>query len=691
MKYDPNAFETWRPNFELRQSMMWLTGFVGFGEAGRWFDVSGATMGCALCCAGMGLWKFKPAARRFAMTKRLAGTPLPFVDFKEFRKMLSDPIHADHMWLGRGFSWGPTQTQRLAELMKRDYDKTYREALGAFYFLEYLRKNLLFTMIHPWQSRHNYYELQKLVAQQIGYTWIHGVGDTDEDLYQSMDQTEGHTLIIGTTGSGKTRAFDMLISQAVLREETVFIIDPKGDHDLMEKAQRACQELGRGARFVVFHPAFPQKSIRINLLANWSRPSEIADRISSLMPAQSENDPFKSFAFGALNAVCYGLTSIYSKPTLKNLKHYLAGTGSGALAALVIDALEAFIRKTVPNGPLMIEQAIAQIEPKKRDPETIAAAMVMLYQSCGVMDSDMDGLIAMFTHNREHFSKMITSLLPVLSMLTSGELGKMLSPSDDDPDKDRETFLDTGKLIEKNQVVYVGLDSLSDPLVGSAIGALFLSDLACVAGARYNYLGTEPEVQEVTAEDMDLDEEGTNPEKEAHDDLVGKTPKLSQKPKKQRINIFVDEAAEVINGPAIQLLNKGRGAGFRCFIATQTYADFAARLGSKEKANQVVGNLNNFLCLRCVDPDTQKFIVNKIPKTKIRSIMRSQGLSTTSNAPVPNGGSLGERMTEEEVPLIPPEVLGMLPNLEFIGIVSGGHIIKGRYPLILKDKAEFKH
>ena len=142
MKYDPNAFETWRPNFELRQSMMWLTGFVGFAEAGRWFDVSGATMGCALCCAGMGLWKFKPAARRFAMTKRLAGTPLPFVDFKEFRKMLSDPIHADHMWLGRGFSWGPTQTQRLAELMKRDYDKTYREALGAFYFLEYLRKNL---------------------------------------------------------------------------------------------------------------------------------------------------------------------------------------------------------------------------------------------------------------------------------------------------------------------------------------------------------------------------------------------------------------------------------------------------------------------------------------------------------------------------------------------------------------------
>lgn len=683
MKYDPNAFETWRPNFELRQSMMWFAGFLGFAEAGAWLDVSGATMGCALCCAGMGLWKFKPAARRFAMTRRLAGTPLPFVDFKEFQTMLSDPNHQHHLWLGRGFSWGPTQTQRIAELMKRDYNKTYREALGAMYFLNYLQKNKLFTLLHPWQSRHNWLEKQKLIANQVGYTWIHGVGDEDEDLYQDLSDTEGHTLIIGTTGSGKTRAFDMLISQAILREETVFIIDPKGDHDLMEKAERACRELGHVDRFVSFHPAFPQKSIRINLLKNWTRPSEIADRISSLMPAQTDNDPFKSFAFGALNAVCYGLTSIYSNPTLKNLKHYLAGTGSGALASLVIDALKAFLTKEIANGQLLIEQAIAKIAPKDRNSETVAAAMVEVYQSCGKTDSDMDGLIAMFTHNREHFSKMITSLLPVLSMLTSGQLGEMLSPSDEASKQEADSYADTKQLIKHNQVVYVGLDSLSDPMVGSAIGALFLSDLACVAGSRYNYDGTEPEVP-------DTETHKNKDGKAGLSRFLGKTPKLSQKPKEKRINIFIDEAAEVINGPAIQILNKGRGAGFRCFVATQTIADFAARLGNDRKATQVLGNLNNYICLRCVDPDTQKFIVSKLPKTKIRTIMRSQGLSTTSNAPVPNGGSLGERLTEEEVPLFPPELLGMLPNLEFIGNVSGGHVIKGRYPLILKDKSEFK-
>ena len=90
---------------------------------------------------------------------------------------------------------------------------------------------------------------------------------------------------------------------------------------------------------------------------------------------------------------------------------------------------------------------------------------------------------------------MSTSLLPILSMLTSGTLGDMLSPSKSIEEKQKNTWRDTNDLIAWNCVVYVGLDSLSDPMVGSAIGALFLSDLACVAGARYNFEGTEPPVE----------------------------------------------------------------------------------------------------------------------------------------------------------------------------------------------------
>lgn len=147
----------------------------------------------------------------------------------------------------------------------------------------------------------------------------------------------------------------------------------------------------------------------------------------------------------------------------------------------------------------------------------------------------------------------------------------------------------------------------------------------------------------------------------------------------------MDEAAEVVNTPFLQILNKGRGAHLKLFVATQTIADFIARMGSKERAFQLLGNLNNRICLRCIDTETQNFVADTFPKTKIFEVQRTQGQSTTAHEPMPRGGSFQERLADEEVPIFSPQLLGMLPNLEFIASLSGGHIIKGRYPLILDD------
>ena len=709
MDYDPTKYETFRPNYELKQSLAWFCTSIAYLGVGTFYSPGGAADLCAIGCMGMGLWKFKPAVHQLGKILRLAGTPLPFVDFEKLKSMMNDPVHEKDMWLGRGVPWGPNETQAMTELMNREYAKTYRDSLGFLYLIRYLRKNLKFTLLHPFKSRHNYYEIQKRIAEQPGYTFIHGVGGEEEDLFQPIGHTEGHTLIIGTTGSGKTRCFDLLISQAVLRGETVFIIDPKGDKDLMEKAQRACEMLGRGDKFVSFHPAFPNESIKINLLANWSRPSEIADRIAALMPTTSDSDPFKSFAFGAMNSVCAGLCSIYKSPTLKTIKHYLSGTGSGAIAALVVDVLHNYIAKSIPNGESEVARVIQAIPANKRDAENVANKLVELYQAKPIHQAEMDDLINLFTHPHDHFGKMITSLLPVLSMLTNGALGDMLSPPDADAGALTSTWRDTASLIDSNCVVYVGLDSLSDPMVGSAIGSLFLSDLACVAGARYNYTGTDamPKGQNQPAPDADRQQSAQQAEsgedvtksplqtiKDKAAGAVGaflhKTSRKSAGAKKRTINLFVDEAAEVVNGPFLQLLNKGRGANFKLFVATQTYADFASRMGSRDKASQLLGNLNNRICLRCVDPDTQKFVASLMPKTYIKRVERSQALSTNANVQGPSGGNLGERLTSTEVPLFQPEWLGMLPNLEFIASLSGGHVIKGRYPLILKDASEYK-
>ena len=90
-------------------------------------------------------------------------------------------------------------------------------------------------------------------------------------MYQSISHSEGQNLIVGTTGSGKTRLFDLLISQAIMRNEAVIIIDPKGDKEMKENARIACEASGNPGRFVQFHPAFPEESARIDPLRNFTR------------------------------------------------------------------------------------------------------------------------------------------------------------------------------------------------------------------------------------------------------------------------------------------------------------------------------------------------------------------------------------------------------------------------------------
>ncbi|MBP0533221.1 TraM recognition domain-containing protein, partial [Mycobacterium tuberculosis] len=67
------------------------------------------------------------------------------------------------------------------------------------------------------------------------------------------------------------------------------------------------------------------------------------------------------------------------------------------------------------------------------------------------------------------------------------------------------------------------------------------------------------------------------------------------------IVLLVDEVAEAINEQVIQILNKGRGAGFRSFVAFQSRSDLEAKLGSAAKMLQVLGNLNNQIILRLED------------------------------------------------------------------------------------------
>lgn len=43
---------------------------------------------------------------------------------------------------------------------------------------------------------------------------------------------------------------------------------------------------------------------------------------------------------------------------------------------------------------------------------------------------------------------------------------------------------------------------------------------------------------------------------------------------------------------------------------------------------------------------------------------------------------------EEEADLISPQLLGLLPGLEYIARISGGHIVKGRIPILVAKEGD---
>ena len=590
-----------RRNHEAIAAGGWLTGAVCALLTARsadlpqspflWMVGVSATMTAVRGAAAWRLWSEK---------RRLSGRGLTFISMRDLLAKMRG--HAAHLWLGYGFEWDQRHTQKVHEILKSDK-----------------------ASILPSQ-------------EGLGWRWMHGLEKKETDIYQALEDTAGHMLVVGTTGSGKTRTMDLLVAQAVARGEAVFIIDPKGDKDLRDAAKKACERLGAPERFVFFHPGFPEESARINPLQNFSRPTELATRIAELIPSETGADPFKAFAQMALNNIVQGLITTGEHPTLVSIRRHLESGPD----QLVINAVSAHCDAKMPNW----RQLASPYREKARDRRQLATAMAKFYfeEVQGVSpSSDLEGLLSMHQHDRDHFSRMVASLFPVLNMLTSGKIGELLSPDEKAVD-DARPITDSGKIIKGGDVAYIGLDSLSDSMVGSAIGSIMLSDLAAVAGERYNY-------------------------------GVGLRP----------VNVFIDEAAEVINDRFIQILNKGRGAKMRLIVATQTFADFAARTGSTHKARQVLGNINNVIALRVLDAETQKYIVDGLPKTRVRYVLQSQSNSLSSDEPTMFSGGSDQRLMEEEADLFPAPLLGNLPNLEFVAKLSGGRLWKGRVPILKNE------
>lgn len=607
--------DTWRPAVELWPAAAWsLTAAAALSMTLTAMTPPVPTLPMGLAAGVLGTLRLRSALGILKDRAALAGSALELISSRSFARRLlrarrdmagkgNNETFAP-VWFGRGFDWGPEHAQKLYELSKIDVNR----------LLPARALCKLLTGTEPKDSR------------TVGLSAIDGLESRKKDIWVSEKTLEGGTLIVGTTQAGKGVLLTSLVTQAILRGESVIVIDPKMSSRL-QNAVTAAAKLARRSAPLFFHPNHPE-GLRINPLTHFERPSEIASRITAVM---SDSGPFTSFAWSAVNVVVDLLVHVGRTPSIATIEAVLTGD----FEDLLLQAAEQ------DCGEDYFDMLVSEAKVKgKKGREGVLDVLERARAEERLSEATLKGA-ATYAHDPVHFSKITASLMPVLAMLTSGALRQTLSPRDDDP-----LAMSLSEIIAQRKILYVCLNSLPDPTVAGAIGSMLLADLASCAGERYNNTSIS----------------------------------------RNTVSLFVDECSNTINRSLIEILNKGAESGLRTTCAMQTVADLAARLGSTDEARMALGNFNSLVALRTKDRLTQEFVAETFGRTYIANTAAT--LTSASDTAHPGHFTAGasRQITASREEIIPCDVLGKLPNCEFFASLAGGRLIKGRTPILIPDE-----
>lgn len=571
------------------------------------------------------------------------------------------PASQQKLFLGRGFRWTQRHTQRLVEARQPDARR-------------YLRQAAVYRLArHAELWCESVYGLNWLATLLRADTWVnpfrpllavggdpvlHGVGAGEERaVYADLSERNGHTLVVGTTRVGKTRELEILVTQDIRRGETVVVIDPKGDQDLLMRCYAEAKRAGRLDGFQIIHLGFPELSARYNPVGDFGRITEVASRIATQLPSAGNSAAFREFAWRFTNVVARALVGLGRRPDYQVIARFVTN-----IEPLLVDYYEWWLEKTVPGEWRDSVQTIeANIEPKNlplshRGRGHHAIALIRFANGRELYDSVADGLRSAFDYDKTYFDKLTASLLPLLEKLTSGATGELLAPRYADLNDDRP-ILDWMRVIRENGIVYVGLDALSDPEVASAVGNSMFADLTSIAGRLYK-----------------------------HGDTQG-LPHIRGHQRAPCV-VHADEFAELVGQEFIPLLNKAGGAGIQVTAYTQTTADIEAGISDRAKAGQILGNFNSLLMLRVRNEQTAKVLTEHLPRVRVFT-KTAESRVMDNNDPetgVDFTSQNADRVMETDAEMLMPAELMSLPKGQCFALLQGGHLYKLRLPLPGKDR-----
>lgn len=583
------------------------------------------------------------------------------------------PGDDENLYLGHGFEWTQQHAQRCVDASQPDakpFVQPTKKQLRMRKYAQRLQKWAATARTHRPMiaaiaaaamiatSNTSWWNPLKPMHDLGGSPLLHGVGGLDErPVFLRQSERSGHMLVLGTTRVGKTRLLEILATQDIHAGNVTIVIDPKGDADLMLRMYAECARAGRLDDFYVFHLGYPEISARYNGIADFGRITEVATRTTNALPSSGNSAAFKEFSWRFTNLVAQAQVALSRVPTYETILRDM-----GAIDALFLDYAILMLQRAEDAGrtrgwrdrwedlQTAVQARKAPVPRSLADREPRLVAMVLLAKELRLQDPVLDGLGTAVSYERSFFEKIVASLGPFLEKLTTGKTGALISPDYFDPNDKRPVF-SWLQAIRQRAVVYVGLDALSDAVVGSAVGNSMLADLVSVGGKLYK-TGLDPH------------------------NLEGKL-------KLPTISCHFDEVNEICGPEFVPMVNKLGGSGFRITAYTQSLFDIEAKVGDKAKAGQILDNFNHVIMLRVRSVATAEFVTGQLPEVDVAALTQVSGV--TDNAAEGTGIDFISR-NEDEIAtgkrqLVLASDMLQLPKGQAFALLEGNRLFKIRIPL----------
>lgn len=566
------------------------------------------------------------------------------------------PVSHRRLFLGKGFRWQQRHTQRLLTCLRPEVE-------------HYVNPSALYQAARRVERRfeHQLPMLTRLTASDSrfnpvrplppvgGSPLLHGIELDEEEVSTPLSERVGHMLVLGTTRVGKTRLAEVLVTQDIRRGDPTFVLDPKGDPELLIRMYTEAKRVGR--EFYMFHLGWPELSARYNGIGRFGRITEVASRVTSPLSGEGSSAAFKEFSWRFVNIIAQTLVAMGRRPDYSNIEHYVRN-----IDELFECYAEYYLAQQAPTQWESIKNLAQLVDPGRlpshmegRSQLCVALEQFLSTEEGRLHDDPiLSGLRSSVRYDRKYYDKIVASLLPLLEKLTSGKVAQLIAPDYLDMNDSRPIF-DWEDAIRKKAVVYVGLDALSDTEVAAAVGNSMFADLVSVAGKIYKHgLG-----------------DGLPPGAETG----------------MRVCLHGDEFNELMGDEFIPLINKGGGSGIQVTAYTQTLADIEAKIGNAAKAHQVVGNFNTLVMLRVKEKDTATLLTDQLPEVEVFTTTLISGATDASSQDNDQHftSNTQDRVSTVRVPMVTPDQVMSLPKGQAFALLEGGQLWKIRMPLPAKE------